>query len=251
MKFSVSTEAVLAKTPILDAIKTVAETGYDAIEFWTWRDKDLPAIVAECALRHVEITAFCAKWSQINNPSRHTEYLADLRETIAAAKNCGTRTLIAVIGDDTGEAREVQHAAIVKCLRDAAPMLEDAGITAAIEPLNDLYNHKGYYLTRSAEAFEIVHEVASPAVKVLYDIYHQQITEGDIINTLTANIAHIAHFHVAGHPGRNEPDDGEINYPNIFAAIDRTGYTGRVGLEYFPLRDPVESLRKLLVWDCP
>ena len=112
-----------------------------------------------------------------------------------------------------------------------------------IEPLNVLVNHKGYYLPRAEEAFEIIREVNSPFVKVIYDIYHQQVTEGNIIPTLLGNLEHIAHLHGAGHPGRHELQDGESNYRVIIDRIDAAGYEGALGLEYSPLLAPVESLK--------
>jgi len=111
-----------------------------------------------------------------------------------------------------------------------------------IEPLNVLVDHPGYYLTTSAEGFEILDEVDSPNVKLLYDIYHQQVTEGNLIATITSHIAQIAHFHVADVPGRHEPGTGEINWVNVLRAIDEAGYAGYVGLEYMPTGATVESL---------
>ena len=111
-----------------------------------------------------------------------------------------------------------------------------------IEPLNTKVDHPGYYLTSSAEAFEIVREVGSPNVKVVFDIYHQQISEGNIIPNITKNLDGIAHLHAAGHPGRNDLQFGENDYKNIFAAVDNAGYTGACGLEYRPLCDPEASL---------
>jgi len=245
MKFSVCTDAVLRGTPTAEAVKKVRESGFDAVEFWAWWEKDLPAVVAEAKRCRVEITTFCAKFASLVDPTQRAKFLAGLKESLEAAKFCGTRVLIATTSNDTGAPREEQHASIVAGLREAAPLCEAAGVALALEPLNTRYDHKGYYLVRSDEAFGIVREVASPNIKVLYDIYHQQISEGDIINTLAANVADIAHVHVAGHPGRHELDNGEINAPQIFKALDRAGYAGRIGLEYFPLRDPLEGLREV------
>ena len=117
-----------------------------------------------------------------------------------------------------------------------------------IEPLNTLVDHPGYYLTQSAEAFDIIDAVDSQHVKVIYDIYHQQIMEGNLIPTITQNINRIGHFHSAGHPGRHELDCGEINYPDIIQAIAQTEYKGWFGVEYFPQQDPVKWLPTLHSW---
>ena len=245
MKFSVCTDAVLNKLPTVEALQKVRECGLDAVEFWSWWDKNLPMIAAEAQRLRIEIVAFCTRFVSLTDPAQRDAYLAGLRESIEAARTCGTRILISQTGADTGAPRDLQRASLVAGLRAAVPLLDAADVTLAIEPLNVHYDHKGYFLSRSDEAFDIVAEVASPHVKVLYDIYHQQITEGDLINTLTANLPALAHVHVAGHPGRHELDDGEINAPHIFAALDRAGYEGYIGLEYFPLREPSEGLRAI------
>ena len=108
-----------------------------------------------------------------------------------------------------------------------------------------LVNHPGYYLWSAVEGFEIVREVDHPLVKVVYDIYHQQVMEGNIIPNITNNLDCIAHLHSAGHPGRHELQYGENDYKVIFAAVDKAGYTGSCGLEYSPLMDPEESLREV------
>ncbi|MGM0874763.1 MAG: TIM barrel protein [Bacillota bacterium] len=142
--------------------------------------------------------------------------------------------------------REEQHRSIVEGLKACVPFLNESGIMLVIEPLNTLVDHKGYYLDSSKEGFQIVNEVDSPFVKVLYDIYHMQIMEGNIISTINKNINNIGYFHVAGVPGRHEPYIGELFYLNIFKAIKATGFKGYIALEYFPITPPYISLMKLL-----
>lgn len=114
-----------------------------------------------------------------------------------------------------------------------------------VEPLNTRIDHVGYYLDSSEEAFTIIDEVGSAYVKVLFDIYHQQIMEGDIIRRITGNIQKIGHFHVAGSMGRHELNDGELNYDAIFRAIVDKGFNGYIGLEYFPLEKPEKGLKDI------
>ena len=144
--------------------------------------------------------------------------------------------------------RQKQHDCLVEGLREAAPILENAGITLVIEPLNELIDHAGYYLIRSDEAFQIIDKVGSPNVKVVFDIYHQQISEGNVIRNLTRNIDSIAHFHAAGNPGRHELTVGELNYRAIFDAIAETSYNGFVGLEYWPVNEPEVGLTEVASW---
>ena len=154
----------------------------------------------------------------------------------------GVKRLITQVGQDTGAPRAEQHAAIVETLRQARPILEKSGVTIMLEPLNTLVNHPGYYLWSAVEGFEIIRELNHPLVKLVYDIYHQQVMEGNIIPNITKNLDCIAHLHSAGHPGRNELQYGENDYKVIFAAVDKAGYQGACGLEYRPLLPPEESL---------
>ena len=112
-----------------------------------------------------------------------------------------------------------------------APIAGEYGVTIVLEPLNKIKDHKGFSLNTSADAFVIVDEVGSPALRALYDIYHQQITEGNLIPTITANIEKIGHFHIADNPGRCQPGTGEINYNNVFAAIKKAGYDRYLAFE--------------------
>ncbi|MGB7345206.1 MAG: TIM barrel protein [Pirellulaceae bacterium] len=249
LKPSVCIDAVLGEHSLADAIGLVAQSGIDAFEFWCWWEKDLDEV---CKLRdqyQLGVSACCTKFISLVDPALRDDYLAGLEESIKAAKQISCKTLISQVGDfRSGVDRSDQHQSLVDGLRAAAPMLESAGITLVIEPLNELIDHAGYYLVRSDEAFQIIDEVGSDAVKVIYDIYHQQISEGQLIANITANIDKIAHFHAAGNPGRNELTRGELHYPRIFDAICQTGYDGFVAMEYWPLDDPLAGLKEVASW---
>ena len=165
-------------------------------------------------------------------------------------KALGTNVLISQVGDFLeGVPRVAQHESLVEGLREVAPLLEQSGITLVIEPLNERVNHPGYYLVRSDEAFQIIDEVNSNNIKVVFDIYHQQISEGDLIENIRKNIKKIGHFHAAGNPGRHELQKGEIAYAYVFDQIQAMGFTGYVGLEYWPTQsDCVPALREVVAW---
>jgi hydroxypyruvate isomerase len=197
----------------------------------------------------MQISACCTRFISLVDERVRSDYLQGLQESIETAKRLNCPTLISQVGDCVkGVSREAQHDSLVAGLREAAPILEQAGVTLVIEPLNELIDHPGYYLVRSDEAFQIVDEVDSPRVKVVFDIYHQQVSEGHVIANLTANIGKIGHFHAAGNPGRHELNRGELHYPSIFEAIRATDYDGYVGLEYWPLGDPVDGLQEVAAW---
>jgi hydroxypyruvate isomerase len=124
-------------------------------------------------------------------------------------------------------------------------IVEPINTLAPVEPLNPHGdNHANYYLDRTSEAFEIVREVGSPYVKILFDIYHVQIMEGNLIESIRKHIRDIAHFHIGDVPGRHEPGTGEINYGNVFRAIRETGFPDFVAMEYVPSKDAMTTLRE-------
>lgn len=246
MRFSVSVGAVFQKLNMIGAMKAVRTAGLDAVEFWGWWDQDIAAIRACKRDEGLQIAALCTRFISLVDPQRRRAYIDGLKETIDVALELGCPNIISQVGDELpGVSREEQHKCLVEGLAQCAPLLERAGVTLVFEPLNTLVDHRGYYLYSADEAFLIEREVASPRVKVLYDIYHQQIMDGNLIARIGANIASIGHFHAAGNPGRHELEIGEIHYPSVLRAIDAAGYDGYVGLEYMPLHDPAEGLRAL------
>jgi len=248
MHYSVCTSAVFSRLPVEDAIARVHEAGLDTYEFWGWWDMDIAAVQRAQKEHQVRLAAMCTRFVPLNDPQRREEYLRGLEETLAVAKELGCQTLITQVGQNRPEcSREEQTRSIIDGLKACVPLLEKAGAVLTIEPLNTRFDHPGYFLARSDEAFAIVREVNSPHVKVLFDIYHQQITEGNLIPNITENAAWIGHVHMAGHPGRHEPfGRNEIHYPSVLGALKEAGYAGAVGLEYFPAGDAMESLKKLL-----
>ena len=246
---SVCIDAVLGEYSVEDATALVASTGIQAIEFWGWWDRDLARL--ESAVKHnrLAISACCTKFISLVDPALRHDYLIGLNDSIEAARQLGCKTLISQVGDFRhGIPREAQHQCLVDGLKSAAEQLDGTGVTLVIEPLNELVNHPGYYLIRSDEAFDIIDEVGSESVKIVFDIYHQQISEGNVITNITDNISKIGHFHAAGNPGRHELNIGELHYPSIFDAIKATPFQGYVGLEYWPTGEPAVGLQEVAGW---
>ena len=242
MKLSVCIDDVYMGKDIEEAIHSVKEMGIPAVEFWSWDDKDLDKLKKAKAETGIEIAAFCTGFISLVDETKRQEYIDFLIKTIAVAKELGCKTLISQTGADMGISREIQHASMVQGLKACVPYLEEAGITLVIEPLNIRVDHMGYYLSSSDEGAEIMKEVGSDNVKMLYDIYHQQITEGDLIRRIKEYAPLIGHFHAAGNPGRHELYNSEIDYKKVFEAIKETGYEGYVGLEYFPTDEAAKGL---------
>jgi hydroxypyruvate isomerase len=164
------------------------------------------------------------------------------RDGVALAKQLGCRRLNVLAGNILeGVSWDEHRRTAVEGLRRLEPIAEQAGVMLLIEALNQPANPR-YFLTSSKLGFELVREVNSPAVKFQYDAYHLQIMEGNLIETVTQNIADVGHVQIGDVPGRHEPGTGEINYSNFFAALDRSGYDGYVGLEYVPAGNTEEGL---------
>ncbi len=248
VRLSVCIDMILTEVPFLERMDRIKKLGYSAFEFWEWKNKDVAAILRKKNELGLEIaTIMGSGWKHMNSEEARKTFVSEIQASLVTAKRLGVKTLIVTTGfEDKRIPRAEQHANYVAAFKAAAPFAEQAQVTLVLEPLNTKVDHPGYYLQTAKEGFEMLDEVGSPALKMLFDIYHHQIMEGNVIADITKNIAKIAHFHIADVPGRHEPGSGEINYSNVFRAISATGYQGFVGLEYKPSRMADETLRDVL-----
>jgi hydroxypyruvate isomerase len=244
LRFSVCVEMIFTDVPFEQRLEQVAANGFHAYEFWRRDNKDMNITQALGAALRLSVAAFVGSSAALVDPAQHSRFLEDIKRSAALAVDLDCTNLIVLSGNSLPDLpREQQHANIVQALKAAAPTAADAGVTLVLEPLNTLIDHPGYFLTSSREGFQIIEEVHSPNVKLLYDIYHQQISEGNLSATIAENLELIGHIHVADVPGRHEPGSGEINYDHIFGLLREKNYKGYVGLEYHPRVDPAASLR--------
>ena len=239
-----------------EKIRAAAALGYKAIEPLPWFGEDLRAARAAseetgCWISGIIVQSAdkavsdLMKWTHgIVWEDALGAFVQAMKETVVAAQTIGCTTIVVTTGNERGDVpRDVQHANVVAALKAALPVIKGTGLQLVLEPLNVLVNHKGYYLTSTEEGAQIIKEVGSPQVRLLYDVYHQQITEGNLIDTIHKYIGVIGHFHTGDVPGRKEPGTGEINYRNVFKAIAETGYKGYVVFEC-GLTEPVEIVTK-------
>jgi hydroxypyruvate isomerase len=181
----------------------------------------------------------------MNHKEHHAALEPQLRAAIQAAADAAAPNVIVLSGNRRGISDEEGMENCLTFLKKVLPEAEDRGVTLCMELLNSKVNHPDYQCDRTAWGVELCKRANSPRMKLLYDIYHMQIMEGDIIRTIRANLTYIAHFHTAGNPGRHEMDDTqEMNYRGIARAIADAGFQGFVAHEYSPLGDPLESLEK-------
>lgn len=247
MQYSVCLPAVLNKMEVNEAMASVKAAGFSQYEIWGWWDYDMEKYLLAQQKNGLQIAGMCTKMVSLTDPALREEYVQGLRETAQVCRKMGCKTVISQVGAEReGVSREEQHESIVEGLRACVQILQENDLTLVIEPLNTRIDHAGYYLWSAEEAFQIVEEVGDPHVKVLYDLYHQYVMDDLDVDLLVQNIDKIGHFHMAGYPGRHEPMvDSEIDYPVILEAIRQSGYCGSVGMEYIPVHEAKDGLRKL------
>ena len=181
----------------------------------------------------------------LNRVENHARIEAAFRKSVPHAAKAGVPNLITFSGNRNGMSDEEGARNTVAGLNRIKKIAEDHGVTICLELLNSKVDHKGYMCDHTAWGVRVMQEVNSPKVKLLYDIYHMQIMEGDLSQTITANSQWIGHFHTGGVPGRHELDDNqEVNWAGVMRAIASTGFPGFVGHEFISTRDPLTSLRE-------
>lgn len=167
------------------------------------------------------------------DPGKLEQFLDEIRESVDVARRVNAKWVTVVPGYiDMRMEMDYQELNVIDALKRAAEILEPHDITIVIEPLNTLVNHPGMILTRTAQAYRICKAVGSPSCKILYDVYHQQITEGNLIRNMDLAWDEIPYIQLGDNPGRNEPWSGEINYRNVFKFLHEKEYDGIVGMEH-------------------
>jgi hydroxypyruvate isomerase len=180
-----------------------------------------------------------------NDPANHDLLVDELTQTIPRAAAAGVPNVITMFGNRRGRSDDEGADNCIKGLSRVKAAAEQHNVTVCVELLNSKVDHKDYMGDHTAFGAKVIAGVGSPRVKLLYDIYHMQIMEGDVIRTIREHLQHIAHFHTGGVPGRHEIDDGqELNYRTVCKAIADAGFTGYVAHEFVPSRDPLTSLRE-------
>jgi hydroxypyruvate isomerase len=252
LTYAVNVEMFWSGLPFLDRLRQVKEAGFAHYEFWPWRNKDIEAIArlnVELGLTPVQFSASPKTFSQgITDPARRSEFVADIRAAVTVARRLGVKLLCVVAGEETpGLSRDAQTRAVVDALKAGAEIVEPEGITIILEPLNVLVDHPKQLVVRSDHAADIIRQIGSPHVKMLFDVYHQQISEGNLSGNIRQYKDLIGYFQIADHPGRYQPGTGEIRYAHVLRTIHDVGYQGFIGLEMRPKgseRDALQDLRR-------
>ncbi|WP_036151252.1 hydroxypyruvate isomerase family protein [Maribacter forsetii] len=241
----------LAGEDPIDQLNFMADQGYTAFEDNEMRKRPIEQqekMAKTMKERGLEMGVFVAHkihWKTPNlasgDQTKREEFLNDIKSSIEVAKRVNAKWMTVVPGHvDLKQRMGYQTANVVESLKQASALLEPHNITMVLEPLN-FRNHPGLFLTDSPQAFEICKAVNSPSCKILFDIYHQQIQEGNLIPNMEASWSEIAYIQIGDNPGRNEPTTGEINYHNVFKWIHEQGFDGILGMEHGNSRDGKEG----------
>jgi hydroxypyruvate isomerase len=236
------------RIPLEDFCKSVADLGLNAMDLLQPEEW---AVAAKYGLRCS--TGFPGKGGGtipdgLNNPALHDEIYETFKAVIPKAKAANVPNLITFFGNRKGMPDDQAIANCTAVLNRIKPIAEDAGIMVVVELLNSKVDHKDYQGDKTPFGVEVMKRVNSPYVKLLYDIYHMQIMEGDVIRTNRDNQQWIAHYHTGGNPGRHELDQTqELQWATVAKAILDLPYTGYFAHEFIPTRDPITSLREAVV----
>ncbi|GAA3401495.1 hydroxypyruvate isomerase family protein [Paenibacillus hodogayensis] len=253
IKFSAHLEMNFGKeVPFRDRWMAAKSFGFEGCEF-VWRNVELPEAVHVRQTAPLEVsclggtTGFAPGARPVLFLPEDRDRLArDTETAVAYARELSCSNLIMVPGNKIeGWSVEKHRQETVASLKYIAPLLEGAGITALIEPLNSKVDHKGVYCDTAEEGFRIIEETASPNVKVLYDAYHRQVMGENIVRAVREGHRAIGYYHLARVPGRNEPVGGEIDAFAFLEAVAETGYDGFVGLEYKPSADYLSAFQQI------
>ena len=236
-----------AETSLEAFLAAAKKIGFSAVEIWN-RDERFDELVMLCQKLNLTLASMCGHGSLtqgLNDAAQHDRIEAELRESIDIAARFGIPGLICFSGNRRADADdETGITTTAQGLRRVSPYAEKKGVNLNLELLNSKVDHPGYQGDHTAWGMAVCREVGSPRVKLLYDIYHMQIMEGDIIRTIRDNIQGIGHFHTAGVPGRQDIDDSqELAYRAICDAIAGSSYDLYLGHEFRPRTEPLQALQ--------
>ena len=242
-KVSVCIDMMFSHLDFYDRIDAVKKCGIDTVEFWKWSNKDIEKIKNSGA--RVSIFNMDSADEQLSydlsrgilNSGRVDDFVAALKESIPVYKALGASAMIVLIG----EKADYNEDNVYKCLTAALPLLEENDVTLIVEPLNNI-DRVGYSMPYAAPVFDLLKRIDSPHIKMLYDIYHQNMMGDFSMDEIKENIKYIGHFHVADAPGRHEPGTGRVNYVSILKEISELDFDGYVGLEYRATRHDDHTL---------
>ncbi|NJN67165.1 MAG: TIM barrel protein [Chloroflexaceae bacterium] len=247
LRFSVCIEKIFEELPFEQRMEHIKDHGFTAFEFWGRDRRDMNITLALKMALRLEVVAFLGSSASLVDPAQRAQFENDIKRSASLAVDLSCDNLIIHSGPKLpGVPRERQRDSLVEGIRSVLDIAGDAGVTLLLEPLNAI-DFTSPYLTSSDEGFDIIRELNHPRVRLLFDVYNQQISEGNLSTRMIKNLDLIGHIHVADVPGRREPGTGEINYRYLFKLLRKHGYRGYIGLDYIPQTDSKVSLEAMRV----
>jgi hydroxypyruvate isomerase len=245
--FSVMLWTVEPKLPFEQRIAKVSEAAYHAVElveeYKDWRKDDFAAARKQFHQLGIVVDACSGIHASLCDPAQRDALLAEIRAKLPVLAELECSRLILLTGNLVpGLSREKMHANCVEVLKRVSDIVAPQKVELLLENIDPEENPK-YFLTSVAEGFQVIREVDNPQVRFLYDFFHEQIAEGNLISKLEKNLDLTGLIHIADVPGRHEPGTGEINYATIFRKLGQLGYSRYVAMEFIPTGDVVTSLR--------
>jgi len=244
MKYGLCLEMVFTNLPFEKRVEKAAKLGFKFVEMWfvDMTFKGSPEELAKIAKKNkVTITNTVVGATDgslgggLTNPKNRKQWLERTKFTLDFNKRAGIGATVVCTGNVVeGSTEKKMFQSVVDGLKATADLAEKAGVTLLLEPLNTRYDHAGYWCDSSDKGAEVIRAVGSKRLKMLYDCYHMQIMEGDLVSHIKKNIDIIGHFHSAGVPGRHEIFSGETNYPMVVKQIEKMGYKDVFALEFMP-----------------
>ena len=244
MRLSLCLETVFTDRPFVERMQEASALGYSAIEFWDWHSKELMAIKESAAQFNLTIAAMSGnRQHALIDPNARPGLMAEMEEAFAATQKLKCRHLMMLSDVLTADgsvatvpprSRQEKFESVVEGLQALLPQASDAGVVLLLEPLNSILDHRGTFLDHSWMGFEIIRQVGSPQVKLLYDIYHMSMMGEDVIADMGSNLEWIGYLHIADLPGRHQPGTGKIDYCGIADWLKRVRFDGFIGMEFFP-----------------
>ena len=248
--WAVNLDTWFKQVPFEQRFALARQHGFKFIEFWTadrGNGTKASAIRALCDAHGLTVTQFAPAWPNFGDPAKHPDLLKATEAAIADARVLGTDRFT-VTGHSLieGMTREAQLAGYLAGLIRMAPLLERANMIALVEPFNRV-NHLNHLLNGSQPALPMVRSVNSPHVKLLWDFYHMQLEDGDLIEKFNAGADQVGHVQIGDVPGRHQPGTGEVHHANLLKAVRAAAYRGKIGLEFMPFdQDDAEAVKDML-----
>lgn len=257
-KMAANLTMMFTDVPFLERFPAAKQAGFKYVEFlfpYEHPAEKVKEVLGKNGLQVINFNLPCGNWAGGDrgigaSPNRVEEFRTGVKTAVSYAKVLGTPRLNCLAGKMVaGFSREEHKKTLVENLRFAADALKEIGVNLIVEHINP-YDIPGFFLNRVQEVLDVIAEVNRPKLYVQYDIYHAARTEGNLAQIMREHLAQIDHIQIADNPGRHQPGTGEINFPFLFAEMDRLGYKGYVGLEYVPSPDTLKSLGWIKEYGC-